>query len=169
MLTDEIEKLRILHQEGELSTDEYEAAVQQLIKQPALNLSVPKVINENSSRTDKPSELMGLSVKDYVVLMHLSQYAGFLIPLGGMIIPIVMWSIGREASADVDKHGREITNWIISLTIYWIVSIGLCCLFIGFPLIVGLIIAGLILPVVAALSSTKGEIYRYPLTMRLIK
>jgi uncharacterized protein len=168
MLSDEIEKLRLLHQEGELSTEEYEAAVQQLIKQPA-PLASRKNLQENFSSTDKPSELMGLSVKDYVVLMHLSQYAGFLIPFGGMIVPIVLWSIGKEVSADVDENGREIINWLISSTIYATVGIILSCLIIGIPLLIALIIMGLILPLVAALAFTRGETYRYPLTMRLIK
>jgi uncharacterized protein len=173
MLTDEIEKLRILHQEGELSTDEYEAAVQQLIKQPAPNLVAsvaPKeVLGNNPSHAEKPSELMGLSVKDYVVLMHLSQYAGFLIPFGGMIAPIVLWSIGKEVSADVDENGREIINWLISSTIYMVVCIALSCIAIGIPFLIALVVTGLILPLIAALDFTKGKTYRYPLTMRLIK
>jgi uncharacterized protein len=168
MLSDEIEKLRLLHQEGELSTEEYEAAVQQLIKQPA-PLASQKSLQEKSASTDKPSELMGLSVKDYVVLMHLSQYAGFLIPLGGMIVPIVLWSIGKEVSADVDENGREIINWLISSTIYVVVSIILICLAVGIPLLIALVIMGLILPLVAALAFTRGETYRYPFTIKFIK
>jgi uncharacterized protein len=171
MLTDEIEKLRILHQEGELSAIEYEAAVQQLIKQSDAPIATSNPLRNGlrDGLTDKPSELMGLSVKDYVVLMHLSQYAGFLIPFAGMIAPIVLWSIGKEVSADVDENGREIINWLISSTIYAIVSIALSCLVIGFLPLIALVVAWLILPLIAALAFTKGETYRYPLTMRLFK
>ena len=103
----------------------------------------------------------GLSKDDrtWAMLAHLSALAGFVIPFGNVLGPLVIWLVKREGSAFVDDQGREALNFQITVTIAAIVSIIL--------MVVGL--AWLILSIVAGVKANEGERYRYPFTLRLIK
>ncbi len=177
MLEDELEKLRLLHQEGNLTADEYEAAVQQLLKQPkpsSAQLSSRSIQpsgharNDSSRNTGKSTELLGMTPKDYITLMHLSQYSGFVIPFGGTLAPIVLYLIGRDSDSNVEEHGREVVNWVISSMIYCIVSFVFSFVLIGIPFLVFFLILVAFLPLIGALSFKIDKPYHYPLTIRFI-
>ena len=65
-----------------------------------------------------PKQLYGLEEHQYLLIMHLSQFAGYLVPLAGFVAPVVLWAINKDKNEAVDKHGRTILNWIISSLIY---------------------------------------------------
>ena len=82
MLSDELAKLRVLHQQGELSDDEYTAAKAQLLNHPKALVA-----------KDHPDidDLGGMTPNTYAILLHLAHYAGYMVPFGGFIVPIGMW------------------------------------------------------------------------------
>ena len=103
------------------------------------------------------------------MLCHLAALAGFLIPFGSIVGPLIIWLIKKDEFPFVDEQGKESLNFQISVAIYGIVSAILIIVFIGIILLVALIIADVVLVVVASIKTNKGESYRYPLTIRLIK
>jgi len=69
----------------------------------------------------------------------------------------------------VDDQGKESLNFQISMAIYGIISGILCLVLIGFVLLIVLLVANVILIIIATVRASKGEVYRYPFTIRFIK
>ncbi len=68
----------------------------------------------------------------------------------------------------MDAHGKEALNFQISVTIYMAVAAVLMLVIIGFFLMIGIAVAAIVLVVIAAVKASNGELYRYPLTIRLV-
>ena len=111
----------------------------------------------------------GMETNQFCMLMHLSQFAGFVVPMGGLILPIVMWTTNKDKSDIVNQHGKNILNWIISSFIYIIVSLILMFVLIGFVTIFAIAICSLIFTIVGAVKANNGEVYKYPLSIPFIK
>ena len=100
-------------------------------------------------------------------LVALTVYVG--IPFGHIIGPLVIWLIKKDEYSFVNDQGKESLNFQISMTIYGIVAVLLCFVFVGFVLVLALFFAHIVLIIIATVRASKGESYRYPLTIRLIK
>ncbi|MBL7971655.1 MAG: DUF4870 domain-containing protein [Prolixibacteraceae bacterium] len=103
------------------------------------------------------------------MLCHLSALAGFVIPFGNLIGPLIVYSMKKDEYAFVADQGKESLNFQISVLVYLIIS-GIAVLFvigIFFLMVIGLFT--LILTVVASVRANDGEFYRYPLCIRFIK
>lgn len=117
-----------------------------------------------SSSSKKP--LFGMTQNTYLMLMHLSQFASWLIPFVGIIIPILMWTTNKDTNAEVDRHGKNILNFNISYAIY---SIALTIIIIGIPLLIALFAVYVVVLVIASIKANNGEYWEYPLTIKFIK
>ena len=102
----------------------------------------------------------------YLMLMHLSQFAGVLIPLAGFIVPVLMWVINKDENARVDLHGKNIVNFMISFVLYAAV---LSITVIGIPLAVVVGIVYIVLVILATVKANNGEYWKYPFTIQFIK
>jgi hypothetical protein len=155
MLPEEIQKLQNLREQGALSDEEFEAAKGRLLA---------------VDRRGQSDQLMGLDLNNYLALMHGSQFANFLIPFAGFVVPIVLWSTAKDSYPEVDVEGKYIMNWMISGVIYCVIAIVLIPLFgLGLLLLLGLIAVGLIFPLIGTIKATKGESYKYPLAIEFLK
>jgi len=108
--------------------------------------------------------------QNWAMICHLSALAGFLIPFGNIVGPLIVWLIKRAEMPMVDVHGKEALNFQITVSIAMVVCIVLMLVLIGFLLafIVGL--GALVLTVMAAVKVSNGDYgYRYPLSIRLLK
>jgi uncharacterized protein len=99
------------------------------------------------------------------VLLHLSSFAGILIPYGGFVVPIVIWLVYKESDF-VNQQGFIFLNGLISYTIYGVVSGLLCWILIGFPLLVALAVIAVWGPIRAALAARDGGLRQYPLVIK---
>ena len=93
--------------------------------------------------------------------------------LGGIVIGfiaplIVMLTKGNE-SPYTRYHSVEALNFQILIAIGWAVALVTSFLFIGFLLYPVLIIGNIIFCVLAGMAANKGETYRYPVSLRLVK
>lgn len=116
----------------------------------------------------------------WVLACHLSPFAGYVIPFGNVIAPLMVWMFKREASEAVNAHGKESINFQISLTIYISVLatlfgagivipiFGWAVALVTLPLLVGVAMWGLVVQVVAAIKANDGQPYSYPLTLRFL-
>ncbi|MFN9718665.1 MAG: DUF4870 domain-containing protein [Planctomycetota bacterium] len=160
MIADELEKLIRLRNSGDLSEEEFAIA-----KQRILGISPVGSEGSFSNLFGQPvaDRVCGLDSRLYIALMHGLQLISF---TGiGILAPIVMWVIGRDESAEVDRHGRIIVNWLISGMIYLVISTLLAFVVIGVPMLV--ILGGLfiIFPVVGTLKALDGKVWKYPLSI----
>ena len=127
-----------------------------------------KILSEDNSgysaALNKP--LFGMTERTYLMLMHLSQFASWLIPLVGIIVPILMWTTNKDNNAEVDRHGKNILNFTISYAIY---SIALFIIIIGIPFVFVLFAIYAIAVIIASVKASNGEYWQYPLTIQFIK
>jgi uncharacterized Tic20 family protein len=107
--------------------------------------------------------------KNWGMFCHLAALAGFVIPFGNIIGPLIIWLVKKDESAYVDKQGKESLNFQISVSIYAVISAILALVLIGFLLLIVIGIATLILIVVAAIKASNREDFQYPLTIRFIQ
>lgn len=106
--------------------------------------------------------------RTWALFCHLSAFAGFVIPFGNIIGPIVVWAIKRDQYPLVDDQGKEAINFQISMFIYYIAAALLVLVLIGIPLLIALFFFKLIMTVVAAIKANEGVRFRYPLNIRFI-
>ena len=104
---------------------------------------------------------------------HLAGLAGFLpfipFPIGNVLGPLILWLIKKDEFEFVDENGKEALNFQISVSIYLLACILMFFIFIGFILFPAVIIFNLVMIIIASVESSKGNAYRYPLCIRLIK
>lgn len=156
---DEIQKLHRLRQEGVLSDEEYVRAKQ-------------KALEEGSSVGARIDKAVGNAIQDvpqYCMLMHLSQLLGFVLPIIGFVVPVLMWMLRKDDSPDIDRHGKNVVNWIISELIYGVVCAVLTMILIGIPLAGALFVCSVAFPIIAAIKAKEGIIWTYPLTIPFFK
>jgi len=106
--------------------------------------------------------------RNWAMGVHLSALLGFVLPFGNVLGPLAVWLIKKNESKLVDQEGKEALNFQISMTIYMCVSALLIIFLVGIPLLICVAIADLILTIVAAIKTSNGEAYRYPLTLRFL-
>lgn len=122
--------------------------------------------------------------RQWALFAHLSVLLGGLVSsaFGGwgyFIGPLVIWLIKKDTMPFVADQAKEALNFAITVSIIfvglWIltvvvafVTLGLGAVFVV-PLMFIVGIAALVLTIMAAVSANKGESYRYPLTLRLVK
>ncbi len=99
---------------------------------------------------------------------HLSALAGFVVPFGSIIGPLVVWLMKREESSFVDRQGKESLNFQITMLIAFLISLVLVFVLIGFLLIAAVAIFDLIMIIVATIKASEGEDFRYPVSLRLV-
>lgn len=150
MISDELERLQRMRNEGSLSEEEFQQAKQRLLA---------------SESGNNPGGLIhGMNPNTWNMLMHLSQ---LLVAVGGIGIaaPIVMWALSKDQSADANRHGLVIINWLISSLIYSFVGAILMMVLIGIPLLLALFVASIVFPIIGGMKANNGEVWRYPLSI----
>lgn len=105
-------------------------------------------------------------VRQWTIILHLSQYAGLLIPFASLIAPIVIWQMKKNEMPALDAHGIQVVNWQISMLIYAAVSAILMFVLIGFAMLAILGVLWLIFPLIGTIKANNGELWSYPLTIK---
>lgn len=107
--------------------------------------------------------------KQYAMFIHLSQFAGLLIPLLGWVLPLILWQTKKNTSEFIDTNGKIVMNWIISSLIYGIICYLLIFLLIGLVLLPALGICSIIFIIIGSIKANNGETWPYPLSIHFIK
>jgi len=162
MNLDQIEKLNELKEKGMITEAEFQQAKEKILAGEESASS--EIKPEPVLPVQKPIEIKTNNY-DYAMAMHLTQFASWVFPLMGLIIPLVMWQSRKEDSY-IDQQGKVIMNWALSSLIYLIVSGILCFILIGFVLLVALAICGIVFTVMGAIDANKGVIKNYPLAIK---
>lgn len=135
----------------------------------------------------------GMELKTFCMFMHLSQFASSIIPLAGIILPIVMWQQFKHQNEHINQQGKSIMNFMLSIVVSWFVVFFLFILFfvvvilaaqekstsgiifsfgVMLIFIIMLSISSLVYilyVILAALKANNGQIGTYPLTIKFIR
>jgi uncharacterized Tic20 family protein len=114
-----------------------------------------------SPETEKESRM-------WAMFVHLA----LLVPCIGVVISIVLWQIKKSDFPEIDVHGKNAANFIISVIIY---SVGIWILtflgigFLLFPILYLLFPVCMILAIIAGIKANNGEVWKYPIAIEFIK
>lgn len=148
-VAEEIQRLTQLRDQGSLSEAEFQEA------------------KANALRGDRAGgSLTNLPANQMAMLLHFSQYLGYMIPMLGFAAPILIWQLKKEEIPELDVHGRIVTNWLLSSLIYYLISAALTFVLIGF---LGFLVVGalsLIFPIIGGIKANDGEPWAYPGSIR---
>jgi hypothetical protein len=100
---------------------------------------------------------------------HLSTFAGYFVPFGNLLGPLLIMALKKGESPLVDRQAKEALNFQITVTIATIASVVLILALVGILLLPVVLVLDLVFVVVAAIKANEGREYRYPLTIRFIK
>lgn len=112
---------------------------------------------------------MGMERRLFLAVLHLSPFAAYIIPVAGILAPVLMWAMFKDKDPEIDRHGKEAVNWMISSTIYLMVALTMSLALIGIPIFLALVVCGMVFPILAAAKAHQGEHWDYPITIRFIK
>jgi uncharacterized protein len=152
-VADELQKLQQLHASGAISDDEYAQA-----KARALN---------SPSQADPASQEQ--QTRQWAMLLHISQLAGFVVPLAGLIAPILIWQIKKTDLPAIDEHGKIVVNWIISEILYMVICVLLAFVVVGVPLLMALAVVAVAFPIIGGIKANNGEVWSYPMSIGFFK
>ncbi len=110
---------------------------------------------------------MDQETKTWAMILHLSVFAGYVVPFAGLVAPILIWQLKKQQLPAIDAHGKEVANFLISMFIYGVAAVALSLLLIGIPIALALVVAGVVLPIMGAIKANNGDFFRYPWMIRL--
>lgn len=114
---------------------------------------------ESAGQTQDVSQ----NAKNMALLCHL---LGF---FTSFIVPLIIWLLKKDEDSFIDQQGKEALNFQIAVIIASFVAGLLSFLCIGLLLFPVIGILDLVFVIMACIKSSKGEAYRYPVSLRLIK
>lgn len=89
----------------------------------------------------------------------------------GFLAPLVVWLVFKGRGPFLDDQAKEALNFQIAVTIAYVASWILAAVTFGvlsfLPFVVW--VASLVFAILAAVAVNKGQWYRYPVTLRLVK
>jgi uncharacterized protein len=98
-------------------------------------------------------------------LTHLSGLAGYIIPFGGVLVPIIIWMVKADVPL-ISAIARQAV--ILNVTVF----VAICAAFllvltvvlipVSILILCAAAIAALALPIVGALKASDGVYYKYP-------
>jgi len=100
--------------------------------------------------------------KNIAVLTHLGGI------FFGFIPALIVWLLKKDDSPYIGEQAREGLNFQITVLLGYLIAWVLTFLLIGLLVFPVVYIANLVLCIVAAVNTSKGEEYRYPFSLRLI-
>lgn len=157
---EDLERLNALREKGAITEEEYQKEKKRILD--ALNTPPSAVYSSDKSK------LWGMDEKAFCTILHVSQFAGYLLPMLGFVLPVVMWVTGRDESKMVDAHGRAVVNWMISLFIYFAICMVLVVVGIGILGFIALGILNVVFVIKGALKSNEGILWPYPMTIKFL-
>ena len=129
-----------------------------------MNLLLPNLICPNAKGITMSNDLLAPSNddKNIATVTHLGGTVFSFIPA------LIVWILKKDDSAYIADQAKEALNFQITVLIAQFIAGILAIILIGF-LFMGIIwILNVVFCIIAAIASSKGETYRYPLCLRLI-
>jgi uncharacterized protein len=114
------------------------------------------------------NRVLSESERNWAMFCHLSAFAGFFFPFGGIIGPLICWLSRKDESVWVYVNGRDSLNFQLSILLYIVLAIPLCFLLIGIPIVMILMVLKVVCIIIGSVKASKGESFKYPLAIPFI-
>ena len=100
--------------------------------------------------------------RQWAMFIHFSILAGWLVPVGGLIVPIILWQMKKDELPGIVPHAHVVLNWIVTSIVYALICLVLTIVLIGFLGFIALGIATIIFAVIGGIKANDGEVWEYP-------
>jgi uncharacterized Tic20 family protein len=107
-----------------------------------------------------------MSPSDQRMWAMLAHLGGILF---GFLAPLIVWLVQKDRGAYVNDQSKEALNFQLTLLIAYVVGSVLSIIFIGVFILFAAWIAAIVFGIMAGLAANKGENYRYPFNIRMVK
>ena len=134
-----------------------------------MNDETPESNNTESNNTESNNTANERETRTWAMFLHLSLLAGFVVPLAGLVAPIIIWQLQKNTLPGIDEHGKVVVNWLLSMIIYVFVSFLLMFIFIGIPMLIVLAVVGIIFPIIGGIKANDGQLWKYPLSIQFFR
>lgn len=109
--------------------------------------------------------VIGPEERTLAAFTHLSGLAGYVVPLGGILVPIIIWAVKSDSKvvSSIAKQAlilNVVVFLLVAITLLLWLTILLIPVVILFWLFLGL--AAVALPIIGAVKAFDGNYYRYP-------
>lgn len=121
--------------------------------------------NDSDSQQEPPAEPQQVS-KDAKNIAMLSHLLGF---FTSFFAPLIIWLLKKDEDAFIDQQAKEALNFQITILLAMCAAALLSIVCVGIPLLFVIPILDLIFCIIAAVKTSDGQPYRYPLCLRLVK
>jgi len=112
---------------------------------------------------------MDQNTRTWAMLLHFSVFAGYIIPVAGLIAPILIWQLKKGEMPELDAHGKMVLNFMITMLIYSLIAFVLLFVVVGVFLYIALGIMGIVFPIIGGIKANNGELWKYPLVIQIVK
>jgi uncharacterized Tic20 family protein len=59
--------------------------------------------------------------KNIAAIIHLSTLSKYVFPFGNFIFPLIIWTINKDKTDFIDKHGKQAINFQLSILLYTVI------------------------------------------------
>ena len=124
----------------------------------------------NEPYTPSPGAGDDKETRTWAMILHLSLLSGLLVPMFGLIVPIIIFVLKKDSLPGLQPHGYVVFNWMISAVIYAIVGVVLILAFgLGILVLMALGLLSLVFPIIGGVKASEGEVWPYPLSIQFFK
>jgi len=124
---------------------------------------------EGFKEAREEARVLSETERNWAMLCHLSAFAGFFFPFGGIIGPLVCWLTRKDESAWIDINGKASMNFQLSILLYMVLVIPLLFILVGIPIMMFLVALKIVCIIIASVKGSKGEKFKYPLSIPFIQ
>lgn len=134
-----------------------------------MNTQPPGIPGTFQSEPVQPADPLEQQTRLWGLILHLSLLAGYVVPLAGLVAPVIIWQLKKSQLPALDAHGKTVVNWILSAILYTVAGLILTFVGIGFLVLFALAICSVVFPIVGAIKAHQGELWRYPLSIPFLR
>ncbi|WP_407344048.1 DUF4870 domain-containing protein [Pengzhenrongella phosphoraccumulans] len=106
-----------------------------------------------------------LSDSDQRLWAVLSHIGGVFV---SFLVPLVVWLVFKGRGAFVEDQSKEALNFQITLAIAYVVGAITAIFIVGVFILIAAAICSVVFAIIAAVQSSQGVLYRYPVCIRFI-
>lgn len=125
--------------------------------------------NEPGTNENQPTETSSVvpptkdrETRQWAMFIHFSILAGWVIPIGGLIVPILLWQLKKDELPGIVPHAHVVLNWIVTSLVYALICFILTFVLIGILGFMILGIATVIFAIIGGIKANDGELWEYP-------
>ena len=103
--------------------------------------------------------------RQWSMLIHFSILAGWVVPLAGVVVPVLLWQLKKDELPGIRPHAHVVLNWILSSLVYAVICFILLFIAIGALGFFLLAVLTVVYAIIGGVKANEGEVWEYPGTI----